>query len=93
MKSIYELKQALQTWQQSFYKHFRKLGFTQLRTDLAVFIRRSNRILVIIMIYVNDIAIISLLKGLVNKLKRQLAKKFEIEDNSLIRSFLRLKVT
>ena len=45
------------------------------------------------MIYVNDIAIISLLKGLVNKLKRQLAKKFEIENNSLIRSFLRLKVT
>ena len=28
LKSIYGLKQAPRTWQQSFYKHLRKLGFT-----------------------------------------------------------------
>ena len=45
------------------------------------------------MIHVDDMAIMSPLRGLVNKLKRQLAEKFEIEDNGPISSFLGLKVT
>src|SRR5271168_4978516 len=57
LKSIYGLKQAPRAWQQRFYKHLRKLGFTQLRTDSAVFIRRTNGIPVIIMIHVDDMAI------------------------------------
>ena len=93
LKSIYGLKQAPRTWQQSFYKHLRKLSFTQLRTDSAVFIRRTNGIPVIIMIYVDDMAIISPLRDLVNEFKRQLVEKFEIEDNGPIHSFLGLKVT
>ena len=93
LKSIYGLKQAPRTWQQSFYKHLRKLGFTQLRTDSAVFIRRTNGIPVIIMIYVDDMAIMSPSRDLVNEFKRQLTEKFEIEDNGPISSFLGLKVT
>ena len=93
LKSLYRLKQALQAWQQSFYKHLRKLGFTQLQTDSAVFIRRTNRIPVIILIYVNDIAIISPSRDQVNKFKRQLTEKFEIEDNGPISLFLGLKIT
>jgi hypothetical protein len=58
-----------------------------------VFICRTNGIPVIIMTYVDNIAIISPLRDLINKFKRQLAKKFEIEDNSLISLFLGLKVT
>jgi hypothetical protein len=45
------------------------------------------------MTYVNDIAIMSPSRDLVNEFKCQLAKKFEIEDNRPIRSFLELKVT
>ena len=45
------------------------------------------------MTYVDDMAIISPSKDLVNEFKHQLAKKFEIKDNGPIRSFLRLKVT
>jgi hypothetical protein len=93
LKSIYGLKQAPRTWQQSFYKHLRKLGFTQLRTDSAVFIRRTNGIPVIIMIYVDDMVIMSPSRDLVDEFKRQLAEKFEIEDNGPISSFLGLKVT
>jgi hypothetical protein len=93
LKSIYGLKQAPRTWQQSFYKHLRKLGFTQLRTDSAVFIRRSNGTPVIILIHVDDMAIMSPSRDLVDKFKRQLAEKFEIEDNGPISSFLGLKIT
>jgi Reverse transcriptase (RNA-dependent DNA polymerase) len=57
-----------------------------------VFIKRSNGIPVIIMIHVDNIAIISPFRDLVDKFKRQLAEKFEIEDNGLITSFLGLKV-
>jgi hypothetical protein len=60
---------------------------------LAVFIcRTDDGILVIIMTYVDDMAIMSPLRDLVDEFKRQLAEKFEIEDNGLIRSFLGLKV-
>jgi hypothetical protein len=93
LKSLYGLKQAPRAWQQSFYKHLRKLGFTQLQTDLAVFISRTNGIPVIIMIHVDDIAIMSPSRDLINKFKHQLAEKFEIEDNGPISSFLGLKVT
>jgi len=92
IKSIYGLKQAPQAWQQSFYKHLRKLGFNQLRTDSAVFICKTNGIPVIVITYINDIAIISPLRDLIDKFKSQLAKKFEIEDNGPISSFLGLKV-
>ena len=93
LKSLYGLKQAPRAWQQSFYKHLRKLGFTQLRTDSAVFIRRSNGIPIIVLAYVDDMAIMSPSKDLVNEFKLQLAEKFEIEDNGPISSFLGLKVT
>ena len=93
LKSIYGLKQAPRTQQQSFYKHLKKLGFTQLRTNSAVFIQRTNGIPVIILVHVNNIAIISPLRDLVDEFKRQLAEKFKIEDNGLIGLFLRLKVT
>jgi hypothetical protein len=93
LKSIYRLKQAPRAWQQSFYKHLKKLGFTQLQTDSAVFIRRTkDGISVIIMTHVDDMAIMSPSRDLVDKVKRQLAEKFEIEDNGPIRSFLGLKV-
>jgi hypothetical protein len=45
------------------------------------------------MIHVDDIAIMSPLRDLVDEFKRQLAEKFEIEDNGPITSFLGLKVT
>jgi Reverse transcriptase (RNA-dependent DNA polymerase) len=58
-----------------------------------VFIYRTNDgILVIIMIHVDDIAIMSPSRDLVDKFKRQLAEKFEIEDNGPISLFLGLKV-
>jgi hypothetical protein len=93
LKSIYGLKQAPRTWQQSFYKHLKKLGFTQLQTDSAVFIRRTNGVPVIILIHVDDMAIMGPSRDLVDEFKRQLADKFEIEDNGPISSFLGLKVT
>jgi hypothetical protein len=58
-----------------------------------VFIYRTNRIPVIVIIHVDDIAIISPSRDLVDEFKSQLAKKFEIEDNGLISLFLGLKVT
>jgi hypothetical protein len=45
------------------------------------------------MIHVDDIAIISPSRDLVDKFKHQLAEKFEIEDNGPISLFLGLKVT
>ena len=59
---------------------------------MAVFIWKTNGILVIIIVYVNNIAIIGPLRQLINKFKYQLTEKFEIEDNSLISLFLGLKV-
>jgi hypothetical protein len=93
LKSLYGLKQAPRAWQQSFYGYLRKLGFTQLQTDSAVFIRRSNGIPVIVMVHVDDMTIMSPSRDLVDEFKSQLAEKFEIEDNGPISSFLGLKVT
>jgi hypothetical protein len=45
------------------------------------------------MIHVDDIAIMSPSRDLVDEFKSQLAEKFEIEDNRPISSFLGLKVT
>ena len=44
------------------------------------------------MIHVDDMAIMSPLRDLVDKFTQQLAEKFEIEDNGLISLFLGLKV-
>ena len=92
LKIIYKLKQASRAWQQSFYKNLQKLGFIYLQMDLAIFIQRSNGILVIILVHVDDMAIIGPSSVLIDKFKHQLTKKFEIEDNSPISSFLGLKV-
>ena len=86
------MKQASQAWQQSFYKHLWKLGFTQLQTNLAVFIRKTNGIPVIIMVHVDDMAIMGPSRQLINEFKCQLSEKFEIEDNGPISSFLGLKI-
>jgi hypothetical protein len=44
------------------------------------------------MTYVDDMAIMSPSRDLVDEFKCQLIEKFEIEDNGLISSFLGLKV-
>ena len=63
-----------------------------MQTDLAVFIRKTNGIPVIIIVHVDNMAIMGPSRQLINKFKCQLSEKFEIENNSPISSFLGLKI-
>jgi hypothetical protein len=63
-----------------------------IQSDPAIFICKSNRIPLIVLVHVDDIAVVGPSRELINPFKGQLAQEYEIEENSLINSFLGFKI-
>jgi hypothetical protein len=94
LKSLYGLKQAPRIWQKMLSEVFIGLSFKQLRTDSAVYILRypeDKGTPTIIITHVDDIAIYgSRLR--INWVKKELSRKFEMQDLGPISFYLGMKI-
>ncbi|GMF42894.1 unnamed protein product [Phytophthora fragariaefolia] len=54
LKALYGLKQADRLWNQLLHKTLIKLGFAQSLTDMCVYYRRREGVLVVVGVYVDD---------------------------------------
>ena len=59
MKGIYGLKQAGRNWHKTLIDFLSKLGYKQCMKDRCVFIKKTHKYIVIIIVYVDDIVIAS----------------------------------
>ena len=81
-KLLYGLKQAGRRWYQKLMEIMSKLGFLRCAGDEAVFYRRSddNRVLIIVLVHVDDCTIVGKSKVLVERFKTEIAKFVDITD-------------
>ena len=86
LKALYGLKQASRMWHLLLRDHLIQLGFTQLKSESCVFVRRdlSNPARVIIVVlYVDDLAIAATLRIDIDGFVAALRARFKITDRPL----------
>ena len=94
LKSLYGLKQAGRHWYQKLVDIMLKLGFSRCAGDEAVFYRRSNdnRVLIIVLVHVDNCTIVGKIKVLVERFKTDIAEFVDITDLGELHWILGIKV-
>ncbi|GKB38125.1 putative RNA-directed DNA polymerase [Tanacetum coccineum] len=91
-KSLYELKQASRNWYHKFTTFLRSLNFRQSKADHSLFIYEAGSIMVVVLIYVDDVIITGNNLTKIQETKKQLNDEFSIKDLGLLKYFLGIEV-
>ena len=89
-KSLYGLKQAPRLWYKHIDTFLRTLGFVPTNSDPNIYLSRSYQ--TIILLYVDDLLIISPLLIEIEKVKQHLLQQYRMSDLGPVRQFLGIEV-
>ncbi|XP_021985320.1 uncharacterized mitochondrial protein AtMg00810-like [Helianthus annuus] len=92
-KSLYGLKQAPRAWYQHFTDYVLTLGFIQSRCAASLFIIHSNSHTAYLLLYVDDILLVTSSTELRDSLMSYLSKEFAMKDLGPLSFFLGISVT
>lgn len=76
-----------------FTKALKKHGYSEGQLDHTLFVKHSLDGKAILIVYVNDIILIGDFEEEMIKLKKFLAKEFEIKDLGVLKYFLGMEIT
>ena len=80
-RSLYGLKQSGNSWNKCLNTCLvAKLGFSRLKTDSCIYVKRENSEIVLLAIYVDDIIIYAPTSEVIDRIKSQIAEEFEVDD-------------
>ena len=91
-KSLYGLKQASRQWFLKFSTTSTSLGFIQTHSDHTCFIKITDALFLCVIVYVDDIVIVSNTDSEVDLLKQQLKHHFKLRDLGPMKYFLVLEI-
>lgn len=91
-KSLYGLKQASRMWNERFNEFMLKIGFARCLNDHCLYIKKSNDIICYILLYVDDLLIVSGDMKLINVIKSMLLREFEMTDLNEANNFLGINI-
>ena len=91
-KSIYGLKQASRSWNIKFDQSIKSFGFIQCPDELCVYKRRSENVVVFLMLYVDDILLIGNDVGTLSSVKVWLSKQFNMKEFGEASHILGIKI-
>ncbi|KAJ0520103.1 putative RNA-directed DNA polymerase [Helianthus annuus] len=92
-KSLYGLKQAPRAWYQRFADFMSKMGFQHSKCDHSLFIFKQGSHMAYILLYVDDILLITSTNDLREKFMALLSKEFAMTDLGPLSYFLGISVT
>ena len=93
VKAIYGLKQAPRAWHAHLGSTLWSHGFVPSTADTSLFLPRRLELTMYLLLYVDDIVLISSLSDVVDKLVLNLRHDFSIKDLGPLHYFLGLEVT
>ncbi|KAL0379126.1 UNVERIFIED_CONTAM: Retrovirus-related Pol polyprotein from transposon RE1 [Sesamum radiatum] len=91
-RSLYGLKQASRQWNQEFTTRLQRYGFTQSCHDHCLFTMGSDHQFIALLIYVDDVLVVSPSLDLIASVKQYLHRLFTIKDLGTARYFLGLQI-
>ncbi|KAL0434903.1 UNVERIFIED_CONTAM: Retrovirus-related Pol polyprotein from transposon RE2, partial [Sesamum radiatum] len=91
-RSLYGLKQAYRQWNQEFTSQLLHFGFQQSCHDHCLFTKGSDLNFVALLVYVDDVLVVSPSLALITSVKDYLHSLFTIKDLGIARYFLGLQI-
>ncbi|CAI7747167.1 unnamed protein product [Closterium sp. NIES-54] len=91
-RTIYGLKQILRAWYMRMDKHLLELGFTRSECDHALYILNRGEKKLVLLLYVDDLLLVSDCKDLVAEIKAKLASDFSMRDLGAVSYYLGIHI-
>lgn len=91
-KALYGLKQAPRAWHSRLTDKLLSLGFSPSQADASLFVLKQNSLTMYMLIYVDDIIIVSSSSVATDKLIQQLTVDFAVKDLGELNYFLGVEV-
>src|SRR6201994_664877 len=91
-KALYGLKQASLAWNKAANESLEKLGFKKLKSDAGIYILRISGIILVVVMYVDDILFMGNDANLLMEKKRMFMKKWECRDLGPVSEYLGMKI-
>jgi histone deacetylase 1/2 len=79
-KALYGLKQAPRAWYSRLSSQLTSLGFVASKSDASLFIYHKSNVTIYMLIYVDDIIVVSSSKAATDALLEDLRKEFSLKD-------------
>ena len=92
-RALYGLKQAPRAWFAKFSSTIFRLGYTTSSYDFALFLRRIDKDIILLLLYVDNMIIIGDDLNDIQELKDFLSQQFEMKDFGHLSYFLGLEIT
>lgn len=92
-KSIYGLKQASKAWNDRFHEFVSRIGFRRCESDSCLYIRERGGEKVFLLLYVDDILVVSRSFAMIGVIKKMLKTEFSMQDMGEAKMFLGLKIS
>lgn len=92
-KAIYGLKQAPRAWYMELANFLKGSGFKRSIADASLFIHQHNPTPIFLIVYVDDIVLISPASHALDIFVQQLAHRFALKDLGSLTYFLGVEVT
>eukprot|EP00253_Pinus_taeda_P028082 PITA_28082 len=94
LKSLYGIKQAPRAWYEKLTEHLLKLNFKHYDLDDApLFFKKVSKIVVYLVVYVDDILMRENNESYIASIKKELRKGFEMTDLGYAHYYLGIEVT
>jgi hypothetical protein len=87
-KTIYGLRQSGREWYMDITSFFTREGFYRSHADYSLYIKQTSSYLLIVIIYVDDLIMLSSDKDVMQGLKHKLQEEFDIKDLGELHFFL-----
>jgi hypothetical protein len=92
-KSLYGLKQSPRAWYSKLSSKLQSLGFVPSQADTYLFVFVNQRVIIYMLIYVDDIIITGSCKKVVDVLMQKLRESFAVKDLGKLSYFLSIQVS
>lgn len=91
-KSLYGLKQSPRCWNEKFHECMTKFGFVRSQADPCLYVNVMGESFIFLVLYVDDMLLISNNHKRLSELKTALTHEFEMKDLGQVANFMGLRI-
>jgi hypothetical protein len=91
-KALYGLKQAPRAWNTKLDRELKQMSFKRCQHEQAVYVKKTNKSILIIVVYVDDLLVTGSKLGEIGEFKKQMQERFDMSDLGKLSYYLGIEV-